>query len=113
MIKSFNFKKQPILKICIGTNLLALALILILMSKLPPEVPLFFGNAQGEAQLTRSIFLVLPLVITICFLIVNYLIVKKSKDEFLEKISYGISLILSLLSIVTVLKIFFLVAAFG
>lgn len=100
---------RNILFICIGLNLLTIVLILIFQKSLPPVVPLFYGLPVSVDQLVPSTNLIIPSVVSIIISITNFLIAKKLKDHFLEKIFVGIAILTTILAIITTINIFGLV----
>ena len=55
---------------CCSLSFLVLA---VFWSQLPPQTPLFFSKPKGEAQLTPTIFLAAPVVISLILLFINSL----------------------------------------
>lgn len=93
-------------------NFLTLLILLVLSPKLPPEVPLFYGAAEGKDQLGPLITLALPPVISIAVVAINSLIAMMTTDEFMKKVLISTSLVVSILSTISFVKIVFLVGAF-
>ena len=84
---AFNLKTESIklpakkfLYASFGIGLFNIVLVIILQRFLPPEVPLFYGAAVGEEQLTTSIGLVIPGVAAFLVTAVNLVF-----SLFLEK----------------------------
>jgi hypothetical protein len=90
-------------------NLLTAVCILLAQSKLPPEVPLFYGLPQGQAQLTKSIFLLIPTIISFSISLVNIFLMTLLKNDFLKKVLICASLTIAIFTSVTSFKIIFLV----
>lgn len=84
--------------------------IFVLRSYLPPLIPLFYGKPIGIEELAQKNFLFLVPAIAIIISILNLIISKSAKDEFLQKILAVGSFVVSLMAIVTVFKIILLVA---
>lgn len=95
-------------------NIICIVIIVVfLVTKLlPPEVPLFYGNAAGENQLAKSYFLVLPPVIGALTSAVNMALHYFNSDLFVKKVLVATSLFVSILSMITVFKIILLVGFF-
>ncbi len=91
-------------------NLIFCLLILILQSKLPPLVPLLYGQPEGQEQLAQSIFLVVPFLIASLIAGINTILVLRSKDWFIQNVALGINIVVTLLVTITTFKIIFLVA---
>jgi hypothetical protein len=98
--------------ICLVANLLTGLIILLLQSRIPPSVPLFYGLPQGEEQLVQNTFLILPPLIALVIVGVNIFLGKVTKDKFLQKVLTGLTILCSALSSVTVIKILLLVGSF-
>lgn len=98
--------------ICIVVNLAVVAFIVLLRNTLPPVVPLLYGLPVGEEQLVPRILLIIPSLIVTFLTIVNMIIGKLFGGVFIQKVFVGLTIAISLLSLVTTLKIFFLVGSF-
>ena len=93
-------------------NLLLIVFVLAIQRWLPPQVPLFYGMAEGEGQLSRSIFLPIPALAAIGVTIVNIFISLGVKDTFIKKALIVAGLAATFLATITVVKIVFLVGSF-
>lgn len=93
-------------------NIGIIILIVILRNMLPPQVPLFYGLAEGEAQLTPTLGLAIPSVTSICIVLINSLLMALVKDEFLKRILVYSSLAVTILSAITTIRIILLVGSF-
>lgn len=76
---------------------------------LPPVVPLFYGLPVSQSELAKSILLIIPPIVSCVFIIFNLLIVKTTKDVFLQKVFVGLDVVTIALSGISVLKIIFLI----
>lgn len=85
---------------------------LIAQSFLPPQVPLYYGLPIGEEQLSSPLGLVIPGVVSLLILSVNFMLIKITKDDFLKKILAIVALVASFFAIITTYKIIFLVGSF-
>ena len=103
---------SPYLIASLGLASAVILIVFALMSTLPPEVPLLYGEAEGEAQLVPSWFLAAPGVFSILIILVNSALLGLTKDEFTQKVIAVSALIVTLFSAVTTLKIIMLVASF-
>lgn len=92
--------------------LTTLLLVVFLQKKLPPQVPLLYGAAEGEGQLVSSWGLTIPSLVSILVIILNAALASFSKDDFARKTLVLMALVVTLFSIVTTLKIIFLVGSF-
>jgi hypothetical protein len=93
-------------------NLVLIIIILLIQNMLPPQIPLFYGLAEGEEQLVFRIWLILPSLVTLLVMIINSLIAFTAKDVFIKKSLIVSLLALSILTITTTFKIAFLVGNF-
>jgi hypothetical protein len=97
-----------------GASLSLLSAVLILLFKgiLPPQVPLFYGLPVGEARLASTLgFLIAPGV-SFLIVIINTLASVFVSDLFYKKTLIISSFFVSILVIITVLKVIFLVGTF-
>jgi hypothetical protein len=106
----FEWKKTLIL--IAGLNIVTLIVIYVSWSKIPPLIPLYYGNPTGGEQLGPSRGLFIPPSFVLVSLLTAILITKAYKDDFLEKLLVMSLCVLTTLSTVTVLKILFLVGNF-
>lgn len=90
-------------------NIATIAIILIFLQYLPPVVPLLYGLPYGEEQLAVNWALIIPPFVAGSFSAVNLLISQSTKDKFLKEILIGLTIVATSLSLITVLKIIFLV----
>ncbi|HJX59364.1 hypothetical protein A2V61_03855 [Candidatus Woesebacteria bacterium RBG_19FT_COMBO_47_8] len=93
-------------------NLLSLAMVLLLRGHLPPQVPLFYGTAEGDGQLAGSLALIIPNLVAILITAVNLSLAFFIKDEFSKKTLVIAALAATFLASITVGKIIFLVGSF-
>jgi len=114
-LKSKNLVKIPYLKfilVALGINLLAILFVVAIKKKLPPEVPLFYGLAEGAGQLASSLSLTLPAAISLIILLLNFIIASLTENEFLQQTLIIASFACALFALVTTLRISFLVTSF-
>ena len=93
-------------------NVLMVMLGVAVQRFLPPEIPLFYGVAEGESQLSRSIFLFLPNAFALIILIANIFIAYLATEEFFKKILIVAGIIATFFATITTVKIFFLIGSF-
>jgi len=93
-------------------NILIIALVALVQIVLPPQIPLFYGLPEGEAQLTPSLSLVIPSLVSLVIMVINIAISYFLKDEILKKFLITTAIGVSIFSIVTTVKIVFLVGSF-
>lgn len=110
-----SFKKIVFNKYFVGAwilSLISIVGILLVRSYLPPLIPLFYGKPVGIEELAPRNFLFIVPVMSITISIINLMISKSAKDDFTKKILAVGSLIVSLITSVTVVKIILLVGFF-
>jgi len=110
MEKKLSFKNLYFIAIII--NVVAILAIIILKSFLPPLVPLFYGEPAGEAQLTNTFGLLIAPAVAFLLTILNLSVSFWVKDEFLKKILAISTLVISVLTAITMVKIILLVGFF-
>ncbi|OGM26741.1 hypothetical protein A3D00_00540 [Candidatus Woesebacteria bacterium RIFCSPHIGHO2_02_FULL_38_9] len=106
-MKRLSFSKFILASVTV--NLITGALVLILLNHIPPQAPIFYGRPQSEKQLADKLTLILPPFISTIFAVVNFFIIKIVKDDFLKKVLMGVTISVTILSTITVVKIIFLV----
>lgn len=84
-------------------------LILLLQHRLPPQIPLFYGNPAGEEQLVGRIWLILPPIVSVLITAINSAGCILIKDSYLQKVLIGTTIAVTTLSTITIAKILFLV----
>lgn len=103
---NLNFLPKPAVTITIFLlNIIVLIFIFAVKNLLPPEIPLLYGKPSGEEQLVPKIYLFIPPSLAIVFLLLNLILIKFIKDKFLQYSLLSLSLIITILSTITVLKI--------
>ena len=117
---SFKLNKSssslaPLKRITIASIALSAAsivLVSLLQKNLPPQVPLFYGLAEGEEQLATPILLIVPASISLIIIFVNSLISHLWKNEFLQEALTFAALAVSVLSAIATFKVILLVGSF-
>ena len=104
--------KEPVLIASLVIAALTTLIVVLVQKKLPPQVPLLYGAAEGESQLVNSWALLVPSLFSVLAIIVNGAISSLTKDEFIRKILIFSALVVTLFSIVTTFKIILLVGSF-
>ena len=111
-ISRVNIPLPKIFYLSLFINLLTISGTVALQRSLPPEVPLFYGLAEGEEQLSGKSGLgglgVLSLVLTTFNLLLAILI----KNEFLKKTLIVAGLSVSILTFNTISQIILLIVNF-
>lgn len=94
----------------IAANLLLIGIILVIQGRvLPPQVPVFYGFPEGEEQLTKTPFLVAPSVTALMFTLANTGVALFIRSALAKNILVLASSFLLILSLVTTVRIVFLV----
>ena len=93
-------------------NLAVAGIVLMVLSILPPQVPLFYGLPETEERLAPSWMLIAPSAVSFLILLVNASLSLFVEDEFPKKILVAASLATALFSTITTLKIISLVGNF-
>jgi hypothetical protein len=107
--------RDKVIRFGLGSSLLFIAiqivLGLVLVTKLPPEVPLFYSRPWGERQLASPFLLFLLPVVSILVLFVNSLLATTvfKKEPLVSRLMLIFSTVISFLCLVTFIKISFLV----
>ena len=92
-------------------NLVVLLLLILKRDIIPPFVPLFYGKPTGEEQLAPNIFLIIPTVSALVILVINTILSKSQSDPFLSQIFIGLSITMTVLSVITTMRILFLITS--
>jgi len=114
--KSLLGKRVPFIRYIyagIIANLVIVLALLAIRSFLPPQIPIFYGAAEGERQLAPSWALIIPNLASTLASLVNIALCLLIKDEFLKKTLVIASLGISLLATITVAKIILIVGSFN
>ncbi len=93
-------------------NILIILLVILAQRFLPPEVPLFYGLAEGEDQLAPRLFLLIPSLASLVVLTINSLISSRVEDTFIKKALILAAIGTTFFAAITTLKIMFLVGSF-
>jgi hypothetical protein len=103
---------KNLIYIAFGLSIVNLIFVIALQKYLPPQVPLFYGAAEGEEQLTSSLGLLIPGCLSIILILLNSLLSLFLESSFLQKILSVVSFTVTLLSAITVTKIILLIGSF-
>ena len=93
-------------------NIGILATLILLKSFLPPLAPLFYGRPAGEAQLTNTLGLLIAPGVSLLITVINLLLCFWVKDDFLKKLLAVSTIVVSVLTAITIIKIILLVGFF-
>jgi len=86
--------------------------ILLVQQFLPPEVPLYYGLAKGQEQLTTSLGLITPGLVSLGIAIINTFIAYAISNDFLQKTLVITAFSTSIISFIATIEIVFLVGSF-
>ena len=98
--------------ICITFNSLFLLVLYLLLNKLPPIIPLFYGSPSGHDQLAKSSAIFIPTIVSLVGTLLNIIFTTKTKDSFLLAVFNWSCVFLTFLSFYTTLRIILLVGNF-
>lgn len=93
-------------------NAVMVVAILLLGRYLPPEVPLFYGLAQGEEQLVHQWVLIIPSLVSLFIILLNSSLSLLIKNDFLKQVLVISGVLATFFSLVTTVKIILLVGSF-
>jgi hypothetical protein len=96
----------------IAINLLSAILILVLKGLLPPVVPFFYGLPDGIEQLVPSLGLIIAPAIGLVITAINIFLCRIIHEVFLKKVLIISTAFISLLLVITNIKIVLLVGFF-
>jgi hypothetical protein len=85
---------------------------IVLLRWLPPQVPLYFGLPEGEAQLAPALGLILPSLVSLAVLTVNITACFFIEDDFLKKALILTAIGVTFFTTITTIKIILLVGSF-
>jgi len=111
----FSIKSIPLVRFLYAAFILGLLNIittLLLQNFLPPEVPLYYGLAKSQEQLTTSFGLITPGVITLGVAMLNTSLAYVLGNNFLQKILVLSAFSVSIISFIATIEIIFLVGSF-
>jgi len=103
---------KKVLYLSLTLSILNLAIVLVTQNNLPPEVPLYYGLPEGPEQLSSSLELTIPSIVSIITIIVNTTLALFIKNKFLQQTLILTSFAVSIFSSITVTKIILLVGNF-
>lgn len=93
-------------------NIIMIALVLLVQSFLPPQIPLYYGLPEGEGQLASSLMLVAPSLVSLLILAINISISYFLKEDFFKKTFILVSIGVTIFSAITTIKIILLTGSF-
>ena len=109
-IKSLPF--FPYIVLCLALDLVCILAVIVSFSLLPPQVPLFYGLAEGAEQLAPRALLVIPALASLLILVINTAISLKLKDDFIKRVLILGAVTSTVFALTTTVKIMFLVGSF-
>lgn len=102
-----NHKKVFAFSLILNTTLIIF--VLLFNKNLPPEVPLLYNLPEGNEQLAKSVFLIIPAVFAILLSFINIILCLIIKDKFAKSVLVYSLIFISFITFVSIIKIFFLV----
>lgn len=111
--KSLSIPLKRFLYASFGIALFNIVLVIALQRFIPPEVPLFYGEAVGENQLTTNLGLIIPGIVAVVVTLINLTLSFLLENAFLQKVLILSAFAVSLLCLITSVKIILLVGSFN
>lgn len=111
-MQQYRLPFKDLIVASIFINIFMVAIILLIQKWLPPQIPLFYGKPSGEEQLASSLALTLPSIVSLLILLINVSLAVVLKDEFLRKTLILTTIAVTFFSVITTIKIIFLVGSF-
>jgi len=105
-----NFFKIVVFAVLISVA--NIVVVLILKDNLPPQVPLFYGLALGEEQLVSTNWLTIPSILSLSIIGINAFLSAFFENLFIKQTLVFGAFAVSLLSVITTVKIIFLLGSF-
>lgn len=90
-------------------NLSTILFCLLLLKRLPPQIPIYYGLPQGEIQLSPSLGILIPSILSLIFILLNLFLISVIKDGYTKKTLIIAGLATSIFASVTVVKIILLI----
>lgn len=109
-----RFEKLPLKNLFIFSfisSLMFLVISLVSNLILPPQIPIFYGLPKTTEQLGKSIYIILPSLVSILITIINAVLAINIESQHQKRILAFSSLLVSILAIVTTYKIIALVGS--
>ena len=100
------------IKLLLGANALMIVTFIFKLSRIPPQIPLFYSQLWGESQLADSwVIFILPIFMNILYFINRYVFNKfYSENIFIKNIFYYFNLFLIIGITLIFIKIIFIVS---
>ncbi len=96
--------------LALSFSVINIIIVAVMQKSLPPELPLFYGYTESEQQLSTPFGLLVPGTISLIITLINAVLSVSISSDFLKKALNVTSFLISLLLLITVLKIIFLVS---
>jgi uncharacterized membrane protein len=90
---------------------ISIGLALLAKSALPPEIPLFYGGAEGPDQLATKLALSLPGTVGLVFVLLNASLASLTKNQFVKHILTFSGFAFAVLAAITTVEIIILVGS--
>lgn len=114
-LSKFEVDALPLKNYLLGAltiNILTILAVVLAQGALPPQIPLFYGLAEGEGQLAPKLFLIIPSFAASLVLVVNSLLSSLFSEEFIKKALLLAAIASTFFAVITTLKIMLLVGSF-
>jgi hypothetical protein len=98
--------------ISVFINLANITAYFLLRNHLPPEIPLYYGMAEGDQQLAPTHGLLFPSLFALGVIIINSALALMIKNDFLKHVLILAALGITVLVAITTVKIVLLVGSF-
>jgi hypothetical protein len=103
---------KKLIWLSIFINILTIVLFFIFRNRIPPEVPLYYGLADGDNQLSQANGLLIPSLFALCVILLNTILAAITKNEFIKYALILTAFGVSILVTVTFVRIMLLVGSF-
>jgi hypothetical protein len=113
--RKFSIQRIPLVKflyIAFFLGIINILATLILQNYLPPEVPLYYGLAKGQEQLTTSLGLITPGAVSLGITFLNTFLAYTISNDFLQKTLVISAFSASIISFIATIEIVFLIGSF-
>lgn len=106
-----NVPYKKIIYISAFINIVTIVFVFAVKNLLPPVVPLYYGLAKGEEQLTAQTNLIFPSLFSLAVIAINITLSIFVDSKYLRKVLIIIGFVVTILTAVTTYKIIFLVGS--
>ncbi|HLE49203.1 MAG TPA: hypothetical protein VI819_04220 [Patescibacteria group bacterium] len=114
-IKTVKLSKLPFITLTFSfllANIIVIIGVLLFQKNLPPEIPLNYGLPRSTKQLAMPLEIIIPLIISLLIIIINNILAMITENNYLKRVLIIASYFTTIMSIITVVKIVFLIGIF-